>query len=153
MRVPTTDELKCSYEAFQFHEARDPVYKVASFLLEHYWGHPAEMANGLGVLLLTWSQARYRYGNLDFGKLEECIARNMDMLNRLRKGTILDLTDADHLAIKELFEQFLAALAIAAAKGSRKGAQSPVAVAKALQLLAPGFFPLWDKKDCTGIRM
>ena len=38
-----------------------------------------------------------------------------------------------------------ALMALEIAEGKSKGRQSPVAVAKALHLLAPGFFPLWDK--------
>ena len=34
--------------------------------------------------------------------------------------------------------------------GDLKGRQSPVSVAKALHLLAPGFFPLWDDKIARG---
>jgi hypothetical protein len=41
---------------------------------------------------------------------------------------------------------------LAIAEGSKRGAQSPVAVAKALHLLAPGFFPLWDKKIAVAYR-
>lgn len=53
-------------------------------------------------------------------------------------------TLADDEAIERLFEQFRRALRIR--EGKKKDAKSPVAVAKALHLLAPNFFPLWDKK-------
>jgi hypothetical protein len=43
-----------------------------------------------------------------------------------------------------LFNALLEALSISSGKSS--GRKSPVSVAKALHLLAPGYFPLWDDK-------
>jgi hypothetical protein len=65
------------------------------------------------------------------------------MLESYRSKTILQYTADDEPAIKALFGEFLVALTIA--EGRSKGKRSPVAVAKALHLLAPGFFALWDK--------
>ena len=62
-------ELKAGYLAFQAHEARDAMYKTATFLVETFWGKPREMSDSLGVLLLTWNQAFYRYGLFDFDAL------------------------------------------------------------------------------------
>lgn len=120
------------------------MYVTASFLVEHFWGQPAELANGLGVLLLTWNQALYRYGVFDFGKLESCLKRNRTQLSEFRERHILDATKEDEIVIRSLFASFLDALAIA--DGNKKGNKNPVASAKALHLLAPSFFPLWDKK-------
>jgi hypothetical protein len=144
MDIPTAVQLERGYKEFHAREPRDAMYKTATFLVCHYWGRPAEMADSLGVLLLTWNQAFYRYGSFDFGKLEECIAHNMIALEGYRARTILEYTPKDQPHISDLFAQFLVALAIA--NGTKKGAQSPVAVTKALHLLAPCFFPLWDKK-------
>lgn len=33
------------------------MYNVARFLIDPFWGDPAQMAEGLGVLLLTGNQA------------------------------------------------------------------------------------------------
>ena len=44
--------------------------------------------------------------------------------------------------MKALFKAFLQALRIAS--GKSRGRHSPVGVAKALHLLAPRLFPLWD---------
>ena len=72
MDIPSQDEFRKGYLAFQKYEKRDAMYKVAIFLVCHFWGQPSEMADGLGVLLLTWNQAFYRYGIFDFDRLEEC---------------------------------------------------------------------------------
>lgn len=144
MPTPTRDQLERACALFRQHEPRDAMYKTATFLVDHYWGRPADMADGLGVLLLTWNQAFYRYGTFDFGELERCIARNISSLKHCRQESILDYAAHDDERIRELFADFLGALAIA--EGRKKGERSPVAVAKALHLLAPGFFPLWDRK-------
>jgi hypothetical protein len=150
MDHPTADQLECGYKAFQARESRDAMYTTATFLVCHYWGQPAKMADSLGVLLLTWNGALYRYGSFDFGELEKCIEKNIVMLEGYRAKTIADYTASDEQPVKCLFNQFLAALTIA--EGKKRGVRSPVATAKALHLLAPGFFPLWDKKIASAYR-
>jgi hypothetical protein len=137
-------EFKAGYKAFQEHEPRDAMYRIASFLTNHFWGNAKEMADSLGVLLLTWNQAFYRYGMLDFNALEECIERTQQIIDLFRNRNILSFTSKDDNVINNLYEKFLLALQIS--DGKLKGRQSPVGTAKALHLLAPAFFPLWDEK-------
>jgi len=218
--IPTKEEFIKGIEEFEKHEKRDAMYKVATFLVHHFWDKASDMANGLGVLLLTWNQAFYRYGNFDFDKLEECIKNNLEKLKRSRNRDITTLSKSDELDIKSIFSEFLDALQIDTIKfsdsnkkkftienlkelliegdiefsgndtksiyrsikndekvkdaiefieTSRKNyiqitisrleeneieklkeynliMKSPVAVAKALHLLAPNFFPLWDDR-------
>lgn len=120
------------------------MYKVATFIISYYWEKPSDMANGLGVLLLTWNQAFYRYGNFDFDKLERCIDINFKELENFRKRHITSLLESDEKNITDLFKEFLEALQIDL--GKIRGRTSPVAVSKALHLLAPDFFPIWDQK-------
>lgn len=142
MKIPSPSQFETGYLTFQRHEGRDSMYKTATFLVEHFWGKSQEMADSLGVLLLTWNQALYRYGIFDFDKLETCISNNMNLLNRFRKENILNYSTGDDASIEHLFEEFRDALQIRG--GKKKGVKSPVAVAKALHLLAPEYFPLWD---------
>jgi hypothetical protein len=142
MNTPTPLAFRKGYLAFQKREKRDSMYRTATFLVGHFWGKPAEMADSLGVLLLTWNHAFYRYGIFDFDKLEDCISKNLALLDNYRNSNILNYTSADDEAIDHLFQEFLTALQIH--DGKKKGQRSPVAVAKALHLLAPDFFPLWD---------
>jgi len=139
MPDPTPAEFTQGYQAFQAHEARDAMYRIATFLVEHFWEQPPDMADGLGVLLLTWNQAFYRYGSFDFGRLEEALRANMAIIKAFRTRDIQSLGEADEPAIERLFLAFLDAL------GTDRG-KSPVAVAKALHLLAPEFLPIWDDK-------
>jgi hypothetical protein len=150
LHIPTLREFSRGCKAFQTHEHRDAMYKTASFLVEHFWGKPRQIADGLGVLLLTWNQAFYRYGPFSFDQLERCIKRNSDALGRFRPRHILDFVARDATSIRYLFREFLAALAIA--DGPRKGVRSPVAASKALHLMAPSFFPLWDDKISRSYR-
>lgn len=142
--LPTPEEFRRGHRAFQDRERRDAMYKTASFLVSHFWGKPAEIADGLGVLLLTWNQALYRYGSFDFQLLEKTVTANWQMLESFRNRSIFSYTETDDPTIMALFEQFLAALQIC--EGKKKGTPSPVAVAKTLHLLAPAYFPLWDDK-------
>jgi len=144
MDAPNREDFLKGCEEFVKHEKRDAMYKVASFLISHLWGQPSNMADGLGVLLLTWNQAFYRYGSFDFDDLENCITANIGKIEHFRNKSIFDLSEDDEGKIKDLFNSFLDALKIHS--GKKKDARSPVAVAKALHLLAPNYFPLWDDK-------
>jgi hypothetical protein len=143
MRI-SPERLREGYLEFQKWERRDAMYKTATFLVKHFWGKPAEVAEGLGVLLLVWNAAFYRHGPFDFDALEKCIATNQELLNEHRSRDILTYTRKDDARIRPLFEAFLEALKIC--EGKCEGRRTPVGVAKALHLLAPSFFPLWDAK-------
>jgi len=150
MMISNREEFLKGCEEFEKHEKRDAMYKVATFLVSHFWGKPSDMADGLGVLLLTWNQAFYRYGIFDFDKLEECITDNFPKIENFRNRDISSLSNSDEDDIKGLFNKFLEALQIDS--GKMQGRKSPVAVAKALHLLAPKFFPLWDDKIARAYR-
>jgi hypothetical protein len=138
----TADEIIAGIRAFESYESRDAMYKVATFIVRHFWGKSGEMADGLGVLLLTWNQAFYRYGSFDFELLQRTIERNLETLSRFRSRNVLSYSCGDDPEIVRLFKKFLEALGIRK-EGDAK-ARSPVATSKALHLLAPAFFPLWD---------
>ena len=144
MDIPNQEEFFKGIKQYEEHEKRDAMYKVATFLISHFWGKTSDMADALGVLLLTWNQAFYRYGSIDFDKLEKCITKNLSKLESYRQRNISSLSDSDKEDIRVLFNEFLDALQIdSGKKGIRK---SPVSVSKALHILAPDFFPLWDDK-------
>jgi len=142
--MPTPEEFNSGCMAYERNEQRDSMYKVSTFLLQNYWGQPGDMADALGVLLSTWNNAFYRYGPFSYDELQQCIEGNLGILQTYRTKDIIDYTQEDDKSIKELFIAFLAALRIAT--GKNKGRQSPVGTAKALHLLGPKFFPIWDDK-------
>lgn len=119
------------------------MYSVASRLLSEDWGDASRMAEDLGVLLLTWNQAFYRYGSFDYDRLEDTLRRHMSELKQLRERSISSFGQRDQPAVARLFKDFSIALRIS--DGKAKGRATPVGTAKALHLLAPRFFPLWDQ--------
>jgi len=108
--IPSREEFLKGCNAYEEHEKRDSMYKVSTFLVSHFWGKFNEMADGLGVLLLTWNQAFYRYGIFNFDNLENCIRNNFYKLETFRKRIITDLQVSDENDIKSLFNNFLEAL-------------------------------------------
>jgi len=105
-------EFRRGYQAFQTHEARDAMYKIATFVVSQFWGRPADMADGLGVLLLTWNQAFYRYGSFDFDRLEHVIQANLAIVQDYHNRDIVTLETPDEPLIKKLFGQLILSPAI-----------------------------------------
>lgn len=130
-------DLERGAAEFEKREGRDSMYRVATFLLEQWWGKFPEMADALTVLLLTWNQAYYRYGRFELKSLESCLVRHWPAIEAYRARQITSFCADDYKGVKTLFNDMLHALA------NSKGV-SPVSVAKALHLLAPSFFPIWD---------
>jgi hypothetical protein len=122
------------------------MYRVATHLIQQLWNKPLDIniADALGVLLLTWNRAFYRYGQFNFFRLEKLLRKNKSRLNEYRKRNIKSLSTSDEKFIKSLFDKLNSSLSIDS--GQVKGRKSPVATAKALHLLAPNFFPIWDEE-------
>jgi hypothetical protein len=118
------------------------MYRVATHLLATMWGKTPEMVDALSVLLLTWNGPFYRFGMFDQNALESWLGGHWAEVSTLRERQIISFSQSDESLIANLFQSLLVALEIAS--GRRKGRRSPVAVAKALHLLAPEFLPLWD---------
>lgn len=117
---PNPEKFRRGIEEYEKREKRDAMYKVATFLVSHFWSKPSDIADGLGVLLLTWNQAFYRYGIFDFDKLEECITDNLQKIENFRKREITSLSNFDENDIKDLFAGFLEALQIDVMRFSNK---------------------------------
>jgi len=144
VHIPSKEEFIRGIEEFERHEKRDVMYKIASFYISHFWENPSDLTDGLAVLLLTWNRAFYRYGNLDFDRLEKTIRENMPTLTRYRRRDISIFNENDEADIIKLFNKFLDTLQLSS--GKKKGRKSPVSTSKAIHMLAPSFFPLWDNK-------
>ena len=135
-------DLEKGCRTFERHEGRGSMYRVGTFLLEKWWGRPADMVDALTVLLLTWNAAFYRHGMFDQNRLETFLVGKWDAISSFRNRDIRSLTARDRGIIRRLFVGFNAALQIQ--EGKDQGRRSPVAVAKTLHMLGPRFFPLWD---------
>ena len=140
-------ELLRGSRDYVLNEKRDSIYKVATFLVNHFWYRPTDIADGIGVLLLIWNQAFYRYCNfaLDFEGLERFLRKNEKIIKKLRNRDISSFSKTDENTIRDLFDELLDILKC-------KDRKSPVAVSKALHLLAPNFFIPWDDDISKGYR-
>ena len=110
--IPKEPEIAKGIREFVDHEKRDAMYEVATFLVEHHWGKPREMTNGLGVLLLTWNQAFYRYGAFDLDRLEKFISNNLGVLRAYRGRDVFSFDKSDENTITKLFAELYVALQI-----------------------------------------
>ncbi|WP_292463438.1 hypothetical protein [Methanolobus sp.] len=141
LEIPTNADIIKACNEFETYETRDVMYKVALSHMQTHWKKPEDMADAIGVLLLTWNQSFYRYhGNFDIKRLEDCIIDNMDLLTEFKERTISSLCDEDNEQIRKLFNGFNEALQGASS------VKSAVSTVKTLHLLAPEFFPLWDRE-------
>ena len=143
MKLPNKREFSRAVAKFKRYEKRDAMYVTATYLVKRFWNDSNELSNGLGVLLLTWNQACYRYGSFDFDELADCIEENRPALKKLRNKKLLRISDDDGVNICHLFEEFQDALRSQSESGDER--YSAVGTVKALHLLAPHYFPLWDE--------
>ncbi len=131
----------------EFQRKEDPTYRVAVLFIENSWRKPKHVADGIGVLLLVWNKAFYnRRGSPNWRQLTTALERNCATVAKLRTRSILtNRPDSDYGDISRLFESLVKPL-------SAKGQKTPVGIAKALHLLAPGFLPIWDRQIARGYR-
>jgi hypothetical protein len=139
-RTISLSDLETECRAFEEWEPRDSMYRVSTFLVREWWNDPAKLVDALSVLLLIWNGAFYRYGSFSEDALETCLRENQAKLNAFREREISSFSEADEADTQRLFVLLSQAL-----KRTVDDVESPVSVGKALHLLAPDFFPLWDQ--------
>lgn len=135
--IPTIREIEAARQAFETIEPRNLFYRAATELVDLAFREATSLtlAEALAVLLQTWNRAYYQHNKFDqqhFADLEQLISQYRDDIHSLRKRTIGEFTYSDEEMIGKLFAAFERAL-------------GPVGAAKCLHLLAPRFFPLWDR--------
>jgi hypothetical protein len=135
---PTIAELERAREAFGRHEPRDVVYRAATFLVDMAIRGiaPLSLAEAISVLLQTWNRSFYQYRPFDlahFEALDALLVRHGAWLASARQRSVESYVPEDERLVRDVFTQFETVL-------------GPVGAAKALHLLAPSFFPLWDRR-------
>ena len=143
--MPTAEELTRARELFEAHEPRDLFYRVSLDLLE--WTRAGDsdfsVAEALAVVLQTWNRRFYvskygaRFDSQHFADIEALLARHAEALGGLLGRSIESLAPKEQTEVQALFDEFERVL-------------GPVGAAKALHLLAPRFFPLWDRAIASG---
>jgi hypothetical protein len=133
----TIREIEAARQAFEAHEPRDLFYRAATELVALALDGRTSLsvAEALAVLLQTWNKMFYRYRRFDsqhFADIERLIRDHRSMLITFRQRSIQSLKQEDESEVVRVFKAFEEVL-------------GPVGAAKCLHLLAPRFFPLWDR--------
>lgn len=139
MNVPTItkNDLKKARQLFEENEPRDLFYKVATELVSLSLDGKTNVsvAEGLAVLLQTWNKGYYQFRKFDdkhFEEIEHLLGKHLYIISTLRDKSILELSDDQYDVVKRIFKSF-------------ENTLGPVGASKSLHLLAPQFFPLWDR--------
>jgi hypothetical protein len=93
------------------------------------------VAEALAVLLQTWNRVYYRFHPFDerhFRAIEALVHDHSPLIGKYRQRSIASFTLNEEDAVRILYSRFQQVL-------------GPVGAAKSLHLLAPLFFPLWDR--------
>lgn len=144
--ILTESDLIAAHKSFQQNEPRDLFYRAARELVRLAIAKQTEitLAEALGTLLQTWNKSFYRFhGKFDephIQALERVINKKSNKLGEWRDRTIDSIRADEREAIADVFAAFEAVV-------------GPVGAAKALHLLAPKFFPLWDRAIASGYRV
>ena len=139
-------EIRRLCAVFYKKEKRAFYYPVVAMLirkiLETGDEKEVSLAQAVAVLLYAWNRAFYRAtDSLSIWRLDRAIKKNRDDLRRLRNRSIRTFDEPrDKSTVVHLFKELMDAT-----RNTRTGTKSPVAVAKTLHMLAPDFFPLWDR--------
>jgi hypothetical protein len=137
IRKPSWKDIKKARIAFEENEPRDLFYRVATVLIQQATEGNTELsiADAVAALLQTWNQSYYRYHKFDavhFAEIQRVIKEHPEVISDLRQRNIGSLKAGDETSVISVFTDFEVVL-------------GPVGAAKCLHLLAPDFFPLWDR--------
>jgi len=143
--LPTWEQLERSRTLLQEYEPRDLFYRTATELVALALDGKTKLsvAESLAVLLQTWNAPYYRFHPFDserFAALETVLSSQRSTLDEFRTRSIATMTTYDFHIIAYLFTAFELVL-------------GPVGAAKGLHLLAPEFFPLWDREITKAYRI
>ena len=136
-RAPTLHQLDLAEHLVETRYG-DPFYRLATAMvrLSKRPGNHVDAADALAALLLTWNAGYYRFRPDEkrclVADLSDLLREHRRVLARLSRASIRSLDTREDDA-REVFAAFDEKL-------------GPVGAAKALHLLAPGFFPIWDTK-------
>ncbi len=133
----TVQDIEVARQTFEANEPRDLFYRSATELVTLALDGKTSLsvAEALAVLLQTWNRMYYQYRRFDsqhFADIERVIRNHNSTLYAFRLRSIESLGHEDSASITQVFKSFEEVL-------------GPVGAAKCLHLLAPRFFPLWDR--------
>jgi hypothetical protein len=138
IRLPTAEEVEAARNEFRGF-GPDLFYRAATELIDLSIRKVTRLSvpEALGVLLKTWNNNFYRFrGGFSEGHLsdiENLVNCHREQIAAFRLRSIESLAISDEAVIVSIFSDFEKKL-------------GPVGSAKCLHLLAPRFFPLWDRE-------
>jgi len=136
--IPKLKDLERDRQRYKDLESRHFFYRLAREKVESVLNGREKTytpAEAVFILLLTWNAPYFQRNPIDgkyYRRFDAVLATHRDLIRRCRQRSIEDFDEAkDAPELKRLFRDFNRLL-------------KPVGAAKALHLLAPSFFPLWD---------
>lgn len=145
--LPSDDAVQAKRKVYAAAEPRDLAYKVARRLIEQARGSGSEFSagDGVAILLMSWNAGFYRFRpgpvRTLAADLDRLITTHRHQFDEFRARSIATYDEAtERKAVESLYREFLAIL-------------WPVGTAKALHVLAPSFFPIWDTAIAGGFRL
>jgi nitric oxide reductase large subunit len=147
--IITEEEFKNGIKEYNKKEKPELVYDYAVFIVNRYWSSSEytdilEIAYALKNFLLTIDTRFYKKGSFDLDKLKKCVEKNIKCIESFRNRDIFSLSDSDQEKIEALFNDFVEALSVELKNGKVNRGTAPAA--KALHILAPHFFPMWNRR-------
>lgn len=141
-RTLTMQDMRIAHRTFEDNEPRDLFYRAATELVRLALSGKTSLkvAEALAVLLQTWNKVYYQYRGFDsqhFADIDRLIKGNYVTVTALRKRSVASYGHKDRANVTGVFNSFEVVL-------------GPVGAAKCLHLLAPRFFPLWDRAIAVG---
>jgi len=146
MHIPTVGEIDAGRKAFRQREPRDLFYRVATELIDLSIRKATTLSvpEALAVLLQTWNKNFYRFqdafSETHLKEIEDLVDSHWAQIIAFRQRSIESFGASDQPVIVSLFTHF-------------EGVLRPVGSAKCLHLLAPRFFPLWDRAITKAYRI
>ena len=137
--LPSDREVLDKQAIYADAEPRDLAYKVARELVERAYSGDASFSqtDGVAILLTIWNAGFYRFRP----RLMRTLVPDLDRLIASHDGALVHFrarsageydSATDGPVVEQLYRDFVAVL-------------WPVGSAKALHVLAPSFFPIWDQ--------
>ena len=143
LHIPNLDELAQAHETFERREPRHRDYWLALEGVEKGFrsDNLSDVASSVAGLLKSWHREFYRWRPTRKTALEtelrHLIMQHFQSIISFRGRSLSGLAQGDRATVLKLFSSFEEKL-------------GPVGSAKALNLVAPSFFPLWDNAVAYG---
>jgi hypothetical protein len=144
--MPTVKNIEDARRNFLVGEPRYLFYRVATELIALARKNitNVSVAEALAVLLQTWNVSFYRFrggfNEQDLVEIKKLLSDHGVIIEEYRQRSIASFSTVEEEALRSLFTCFETVL-------------GPVGAAKALHLLAPLFFPIWDRAIAKVYRM